>query len=185
LKVLAEAADGHECLALIEKLQPDVAVVDIDMPGLDGFAVARAIGERKLPVEVIFLTVHREEDFLNEAISLGVKGYVLKDSAVSDIVTAIKAVAAGQHFTSPAMTTYLFSHSRHTQTAIPDLEDLTPAERRILRLIAEYKTNKMIADELFLSKRTVEKHREIICEKLGVSGSHALLKFALSHLSEL
>jgi DNA-binding NarL/FixJ family response regulator len=188
LKVVAEAGDGHAALEMIERLRPEIAVLDIDMPGLDGLAVARLLREQRLPVEVIFLTVHREEDLFNAAVNLGAKGYVLKDSALTDIVSSIKAVAAGHHYTSPAMTTYLFNPNRRVQPGAkegPGIEDLTPTERRILRLIAEYKTNKMIADELFISKRTVEKYREIISEKLDIHGSHALLKFALSHQSEL
>jgi DNA-binding NarL/FixJ family response regulator len=188
LKVVAEAGDGHAALEMIKRLRPEIAVLDIDMPGLDGLAVARLLLEQRPPVEVIFLTVHREEDLFNAAVNLGAKGYVLKDSALTDIVSSIKAVAAGHHYTSPAMTTYLFNRNRRVQPGAkegPGIEDLTPTERRILRLIAEYKTNKMIADELSISKRTVEKYREIISEKLDIHGSHALLKFALSHQSEL
>jgi len=188
LKVLAEAGDGQTALDRIEELQPDVAVLDIDMPVMDGFAVTREMRERKLTAAIIFLTIHREEDLFNEAMDLGARGYVLKDSATTDIVACIKAVAAGQHYTSPAMTTHLINRS-HRATALrqqkPTLNDLTPTERRILQLIAEYKTSKEIADELCVSYRTVETHRTNICTKLEIHGSHALMKFALSHKSEL
>lgn len=188
LTVVAEAGDGRTALERIQSLNPDVAVLDIDMPGMDGFAVARALREQGLAIAVIFLTIHREEDFFNEALDLGAQGYVLKDSAASDIVTGIKAVAAGEHFTSPAMTTYLVKRTRRAsefRRSKPTLNDLTPTERRVLQLIADYKTSKEIADELGVSHRTIETHRANISTKLEIHGSHSLMKFALSHKSEL
>ena len=186
--VIGEAGDGHAALELIAQLKPDIAVIDIDMPGLDGFGVARALRERKLPLEIIFLTIHREEDLFKEAISLGAKGHVLKDSAVTDIVSGIKAVAAGRHFTSPALTTYLFSLGAavtKNQGNSSPLGSLTPTEQRVLKLIAEYKTSKEIAAALYVSPRTVETHRTNISNKLNLRGSHALMRFALLHKSEL
>jgi len=186
--VVAEAGDGPTALDRIQSLNPDVAVLDVDMPVMSGFDVARALREKGLSNAVIFLTIHREEDFFNEALDLGAKGYVLKDSAVSDIVTGIKAVAAGEHFTSPAMTTYLVKRTRRTsefRRSKPTINDLTPTERRILQLIADYKTSKEIADELGVSHRTIETHRANISTKLEIRGSHSLMKFALSHKSEL
>jgi DNA-binding NarL/FixJ family response regulator len=188
LKVVAEAGDGQTALDRILALKPDVAVLDIDMPVMSGFDVARALREQGIPTAVIFLTIHREEDFFNEALDLGAQGYVLKDSAASDIVTGIKAVADGQHFTSPAMTSYLVNRSRRTaefRRSKPTLDDLTPTERQVLRLIADYKTSKEIADELGVSHRTIETHRANISAKLELRGSHSLMKFALSHKSEL
>jgi DNA-binding NarL/FixJ family response regulator len=188
LKVVAEAGDGQTALDRILALKPDVAVLDIDMPGMSGFDVARALREKGIPSAIIFLTIHREEDFFNEALDLGAQGYVLKDSAASDIVTGIKAVADGQHFTSPAMTSYLVNRSRRAaefRRNKPTLDDLTPTERQVLRLIADYKTSKEIADELGVSHRTIETHRANISAKLELRGSHSLMKFALSHKSEL
>jgi DNA-binding NarL/FixJ family response regulator len=188
LKVVAEAGDGQTALDRILALKPDVAVLDIDMPVMSGFDVARALREQGIPTAIIFLTIHREEDFFNEALDLGAQGYVLKDSAASDIVTGIKAVADGQHFTSPAMTSYLINRSRRAaefRRSKPTLDDLTPTERQVLRLIADYKTSKEIADELGVSHRTIETHRANISAKLELRGSHSLMKFALSHKSEL
>lgn len=188
LKVVAEAGDGQTALDRILALKPDVALLDIDMPLMSGFDVARALREQGATTAIIFLTIHREEDFFNEALDLGAQGYVLKDSAASDIVTGIKAVAAGEHFTSPAMTSYLINRSRRAsdfRRAKPTLNDLTPTERQVLRLIADYKTSKEIADELGVSHRTIETHRANISTKLELRGSHSLMKFALSHKDEL
>ncbi|HEX8999059.1 MAG TPA: response regulator transcription factor [Blastocatellia bacterium] len=188
LKVVAEAGDGQTALDRILTLKPDVALLDIDMPLMSGFDVARALREQGATTAIIFLTIHREEDFFNEALDLGAQGYVLKDSAASDIVTGINAVAAGEHFTSPAMTSYLINRSRRAadfRRAKPTLNDLTPTERHVLRLIADYKTSKEIADELGVSHRTIETHRTNISTKLELRGSHSLMKFALSHKDEL
>lgn len=184
LKVIAEAGDGRAALEKIQTLQPEIAVLDIDMPGMDGFAVARALREQRLDTAVIFLTIHREEDFFNEALDVGARGYVLKDSATTDIASAVRAVARGEHYTSPALTSSLVNHRRRSadlRRQKPTLNDLTPAERRVLRLIADYKTSREIAAELCVSLRTIETHRTNICQKLDLRGSHALMKFALEH----
>ena len=188
LKVVAEADDGLQALELIKSHKPDVAVLDIDMPELDGFGVLRALQGEKVKVEVVFLTIHREEDFFNEAVNLGAKGYVLKDSALADIVNCVKTVANGQHYVSPVLTSLMLSRQRRAVSLSqrkPELKDLSPAERRVLKLIAEYKTSREIAEELFISHRTVETHRTNICNKLEIHGNHALMKFALAHKSEL
>lgn len=188
LQIVGEAADGQTALDQIKTLRPDVAVLDIDMPKMNGFVLAQEIGARKLPSKIIFLTMYKEENAFNRALDLGVKGYLLKDSAVTDIVAGIRAVATGQHFISPAISSYLIN--RHTrvdrlETEKPGLKDLTPMERRIIKFIAENKTSKEIAAELFISVRTVDNHRTNIATKLDLHGSHALLKFAFDHKSEL
>lgn len=187
-RVVADVGDGRTALEKILALQPEIAVLDIDMPGLDGFAVARALQDAECQTTLIFLTIHRDADFLHEALDLGAFGYVLKDSATTDIVTAIRAVAAGEHYTSPTLTSALLQRRRQAASLRqqkPALDSLSPTERRILHLIAEYKTSKEIADELSISHRTVETHRTNICQKLALRGSHALMKFALSHKTEL
>jgi DNA-binding NarL/FixJ family response regulator len=188
LRVVAEAEDGEDALSGLRELKPEVAILDIDMPKMDGFEVARALQRENLSIEVIFMTMHKEEDMFHAAMDLGVKGYVVKDSAVSDIVGSIKAVAAGQHFISPSISTYLINRNRRAASLtkeMPTLNDLTPTEQRILKLIADNKTSREIASELFISHRTVENHRANICSKLELRGSHALLKFAIEHKSQL
>jgi DNA-binding NarL/FixJ family response regulator len=188
LQVVAEAGDGQEALERIRELRPDIALLDIDMPKLHGFDVARTIREEGLPVEIVFLTVHAEPEFFKKALELDAKGYVLKDCALTDIVACIRAVSAGQHFTSPSLTSYLvgLSHRpRERGEGGSGLASLTPTERRVLRMIADYKTSRQIADELFVSPKTVQAHRANICLKLDVHGSHALMRFALEHKLEL
>lgn len=188
LCVVAEAGNGREALGAIEAHTPRVTVLDVDMPVMNGFDAAREIRDKKLATEIVFLTMHRDEDLFNEAIDLGAKGFVLKDSALADIVDCIKAVAAAEHYASAALTNFLLNRSRRavklTETQ-PTINDLTPTERSVLKLIAEDRTTKQIAERLFISPRTVEKHRQNICQKLELQGSHSLLKFALSHKSEL
>ncbi|MBA2493126.1 MAG: response regulator transcription factor [Acidobacteria bacterium] len=115
LVIVAEAGDGQTALALIETHQPDVAVLDIDMPELDGFAVARELRKTKFPVEIVFLTMHSEEELFQAAMDLGIKGYVLKDSAITDVVASIKAVARGRSFLSPALSSLLLNRRRRAE----------------------------------------------------------------------
>ncbi len=188
LHIVAEAGDGATALQLLALHKPDVAVLDIEMPQLTGFALLREMRAQRLATAVVFLTMYRDEDMFNEALDLGALGYVLKDSATTDIAAAIKAAAAGQPYISPAISAFLFNRATRTTALIqklPSLNDLTPTERRVLKLIAENKTSKQIAAELFISYRTVENHRANICQKLELKGSHSLLKFAFEHKSEL
>ena len=188
LKVSAEAADGEQALARLRDTPVDAAMLDLTMPLKDGFAVARAARELRLTVPLVFLTMHKDEHYLHAALDLGVKGYVLKDSAITEIVSCVKAVVAGQDYISPALSSYLIRRSNRAAAlaaAKPALEQLTPAERRVLKLIAEGQTSRTIAAELGIGIRTVEHHRNNITTKLELHGSHALVKFALQHQAEL
>lgn len=188
LRVVAEANNGQEAVEAIEKFRPQVTILDVDMPVMNGFDTARAIKAGKLATEIIFMTMHRDEDMFNEAIDLGAKGFVLKDSALVDITECIKTVAASEHYASHALTKFLINRSRRAVGLTkrqPTVTDLTPTERRILKLIAENLTSKEIGEEIFISPRTVEKHRQNICQKLDLQGSHSLFKFAVQHKSQL
>ena len=184
LRVVAEADNGESALAHILELQPDVVVLDINMPPPNGLAIARELHSRNSPVKVIFMTMHKDEASLSSALDAGVKGFVVKDAAVEEIVGCIKAVAAGQSYLSPVLSEHLINRRNRVAQAA-SLDDLTASERRILQLIAESKSNKEIAAELFVSVRTVEHHRSNICTKLGLTRKHALLTFALTHKDEL
>jgi DNA-binding NarL/FixJ family response regulator len=188
LKVVGEADDGEAALQLIRELQPDIAILDVDMPGKDGFEVTRDVQDAQLPCEIVFLTMHKEEEMFNAALDCGAKAYVLKDSALPEIVDCIKAVSAQRNYISPQLSTFLFNRSRRAAALAqqkPTLKGLTPSEQRILKLIAEEKTSRQIAEQLHISVRTVEHHRASICLKLNLRGSNALLKFAVAHRSEL
>lgn len=188
LKVVAEADDGTQALEQIRQLQPDIAILDIHMPNMSGFELARAVEEQGIEMAIIFLTMHKAEDMFNAAMDMGVKGYVLKDSAVTDIVGSIKAVIDGQPFISPQLSSYLLNRSARAAAIRqhrPRLDELTPTEWRVLRMLADYKTSKQIADELCIHPRTVDNHRANICTKLELRGSHALLKFVIEHKSEI
>jgi DNA-binding NarL/FixJ family response regulator len=186
LEVVAEASSGRTALEEVVRVGPTIVVLDIDMPDLDGFAVARAIRQQRLPVDIVFLTVHRDEAYFEEALQLGAKGYVLKDAATTDIVRGLRAVAAGEHYMSPALTSYLVKHRRRPgPPPRADVAVLTQTERRILALLAEYKTSREIGTALGISYRTVQTHRANICVKLELQGSYALMKFALDHKAEL
>ena len=187
-EVVAEAGDGETGLELIRKLQPHVAILDLDMPKLNGFAVAGEIRRSNLSVEVIFLTIHREVDLLHKAMDIGGRGYIVKQSALVDIVDGIRSVAARRPYVSPSMTPALLQRRARAQALVETtqgLNDLTPSERRILSMIAMGKATSAIAAELFIHERTVESHRASISQKLQLKGANSLLRFALEHKSEL
>jgi len=132
--------------------------------------------------------MYKEDDLFNEAMDAGGRGYVLKDSAVLDILTAIHAVVDGKYYLSPALSDHLVRRSARVEKSLrqtPSLEDLTSAELRVLRLVAENRTSKEIGDILSISYKTVENHRTRIASKLGLRGSHSLLKFALENKDAL
>lgn len=188
LRVVADATNGREAVEAVEKFSPQVVILDVDMPLMNGFEASLEIKSKNPDIEIIFLTMHRDEEMFNEAIDLGAKGFVLKDSALTDIIDCIKTVAAKEHYASHALTTFLLNRSRRALNLTekqPSINDLTPTEKRILKLIAENQTNKEISEQLFISYRTVEKHRQNICQKLNLHGSHSLFKFAVSHKSNL
>jgi DNA-binding NarL/FixJ family response regulator len=185
MSVIAEAEDGASALRLIREHKPDIVVLDVNMPGVSGFDVIASMRKENLPSEVVLLTMHNEEAMFTKALSLGVRGYVLKDSATSDIVNCLHAVRKGENYASAQLTKYLFKKASGQSTPVEGLDSLTPTERRVLALIAEYLTSREIADKLGVSVRTIENHRNNICATVGVHGSHALMKFALQHQSEL
>lgn len=188
IHLVAEVADGLAALQQIRQLKPHAAVLDLDMPQMNGMQVAKKISELKLPVAVIMLTMHKEEMLFNEAMNAGVLGFILKENAASDLLGCIHAVVGGDSFISPSLSSFLLNRKTDAQKLIsekPELQKLTAAEQRILKLIAEDLTSKEIAERLGISPHTVENHRAKICERLNLRGSHSLLKFAYDNKSRL
>lgn len=182
LQVIGEADNGEAALALIMKEVPDVAVLDIEMPGLSGIEIVRRVRDAALPVAMLILTMYEDEDVFTEAMSAGAMGYMLKDSAILEIVRAVTSVAQGGIYISAALTSTVL---RARNGATPQQREklglhlLSPTELRVLRLIADDKTSREISEELHISPRTVDNHRAHICAKLKITGVHALIKFAL------
>jgi len=186
LELVGETGDGETALQLIHEKKPDVAVLDVNLPGLSGLEIARKLQTKRLPTRIIMLTMHQDEETCNRALDIGAKGFVLKENAVEEILKAIVAVAEGKHYLSSTISGYLVRRRHRAESLAaqkPGLDDLTKAERRVLKLIAEKKTSREIGAELFISPRTVEAHRANICAKLGLTGSHCLLQFALENRS--
>jgi DNA-binding NarL/FixJ family response regulator len=188
VQIVGEAGDGVTALKLIQQLAPAMAVLDVDMPQMGGLTVAHEIQKQRLETDVVFLTMYKEEDLFNEAMDVGARAYVLKDSAVDDILNAIHTVEDGKYYISSVLCDYLIKRSTRVERLLrqtPSLEDLTPAELRVLKLVAGNKTSKEIADLLSISHKTVENHRTNIASKLHLRGSHSLLKFALENKGAL
>ena len=187
-RIVQETGDGAEALRLIQELRPALAILDINMPKLSGLAVIRSLWERRFPAKIILLTMHEDEDLFNEAMNLGVGAYVLKENAAGDLLNAIRCVVDGKTFVSPSLAGLLLRRSQQSAALRREkagLDLLTPTEGRVLKLIAEDKTTKQIADALGISARTVDTHRQNISHKLHLSGSHSLLKFAYDNKSRL
>jgi DNA-binding NarL/FixJ family response regulator len=187
-QLVGQAGNGREALELIVELRPDLAVLDVSMPVMDGLEVAGKVHKGALPTELIFLTMYKDEAYFNKAMDIGVRGYLIKDSVSSELLSCLRAVVAGQYYISPAISQLLVERDRKAESlaeSVPALEKLTPAERAILRLVAEGTTSREIAEKLFVSERTVENHRLHIAQKLDIHGHSKLLQFALENKSAL
>lgn len=189
MQVVEAVGDGTAALDAIRRLSPDVAVLDVRMPGLGGFEIAQQVAEEGLRARLMFLTMHDEPVLFERAMAIGVKGYVLKDAALSEIVQAVRTIAMGRTYLSPALSEYLVERSFPSRRPAPSgsspLAALNERERHILRLIGNSKSSKEIAEMLGLNYRTVENQRAVISQKLRLQGSHALVKFAFEHKAEL
>ena len=187
-QIVGEASDGQEALRQMVSLKPQIVILDIDMPLLNGLETLRAFRQLSFPVKAIILTMYKEEDMFNVAMDLGARAYVLKENAANEIVAALDKVEQGEIFVSAMMLEAGRRRGERVHELLlskPQIEALTPAERRILKLIGEDYTSKEIADRLKLSVRTVDNHRQHICNKLKLHGSHSLLKFAFDNSAYL
>ena len=186
--LIGQAADGSEALRSIRELHPDIAVLDIEMPKMSGIDVARDVHKEALPTELVILTMYKDPVYFNAAFDLGVRGYLLKDVVGGELVSCLTTIAEGEYYISPAISQLLVDRKKKSDALlrdVPSLSSLTPAEKKILRLVADNLTSKEIADKLFVSARTVENHRTHICQKLGIKGHNKLLQFAMENKSGL
>ncbi len=178
ISVVGEAANGEEVLECVGFLKPDIVILDLDMPGRDGLSVVRELNRSSLETAVIILTLHTGADLIAEAMELGVRGYIIKSSAVIEVVEAVRRVAGGGSYLSQEAMDAL--QTARTGKGLPEeLRQLSPLELRLIREIAQGKTSREIAAALDLSGRTVENYRTGICSKLHLTGPNALLRFAL------
>jgi two-component system, NarL family, response regulator DegU len=164
-----------KALTLARSQKPDIAILDLDMPELNGIALGVALKKDDPSVKIIILTMHKEPDIIRSVLAKGIDGYVFKDDAVNDVVTAIQEVMSGGQYISKSTT--LFRDEYNTNI----VEALTKTEILVLKAIANHRTSREIADEMFVSLKTIENHRNNISRKLNLQGSNSLLKFALNN----
>lgn len=187
LDVVAEAADGREAVALAEELRPDVVVMDLTMPGLSGIEAIRQIKERCPEIEVVVLSVHESEPYVEQALRAGAAGYVLKRNAATELAAAVRSARAGQAYLHPSVARRVIEGYRSQSgegdssgaPETPGYERLTPREREVLQLVVEGHTTRAIADLLSLSAKTVEHHRASLMSKLGLRGPTELIRYAI------
>jgi len=182
LEVVGEASDGREAVALNQKLRPDIVVMDIAMPLMNGLEATRQILQRNANVNVLILSMYSDENYVVQVLRAGARGYLLKDTAEEDLITAVRAVAKGQPFFSPKIAKLLMGDSiqRLRTEGMSDSYDLlTPREREVLQLIAEGKSNKEAAAALFVSPTTIETHRARIMDNLDLHSTADIVLYAV------
>jgi two-component system, NarL family, response regulator NreC len=177
MEIAGEAGNGRDAVELAQKLNPDVVVMDVAMPELNGIEATRRIIELAPRARVLALSMHKDAVYVREILRAGARGYLLKDSADADLIAAVRAVAKGEGYLSPGVSDAVLSDYRRHVTDPLDL--LTGREREVLQLIAEGKTNKEIATSLTLSVYTVEAHRGRLMEKLNLHSTGELVRFAV------
>ncbi len=181
LEVVGEAEDGRSAVSLALELVPDVVIMDVAMPGLNGIEATRQILRHAPSVKVIALSMHSDRRFVGEMLKVGASGYLLKDGAFDELVRAIRAVLADQTYLNPKIASIVIEyHVRRPQTENSSVWSvLTAREREVLQLLSEGKTSKQIAAQLHISAKTVESHRRQITDKLGLRSVAALTKYAI------
>jgi two-component system, NarL family, response regulator NreC len=177
LRVIAQATDGHEAVRLAREHQPDLAILDIAMPMLNGIDASREIASASPKTQAILLTVHSEDQYVLEAVRAGIRGYVLKTQVTEDLMRAIREVASGALYLSPSVSETVLRALRAKSHASAD--PLTPREREVLRLIADGKTTKQVAQLLGVSAKTADAHRTRLMAKLDIHETASLVRYAI------
>lgn len=179
IKVIAEAADGNECLKILDTIHPDILLLDINMPVKNGIEVLKEIRQKDKELKVLILTVHNEVEYLVKAIDIGVNGYILKDSESSELKKAIFAIISGENFIQPDLIPLLNARLIKRDHDLEKIEALTKREREVLIQVAKGMFNKEIADSLLISERTVKNHMSSIFRKIDVSDRTQAAVFAI------
>jgi two-component system response regulator NreC len=183
IEVVGEASNGEQAVSLAQTLRPDVVVMDISMPGMNGIEATQQIRQRAAGVNVLALTMHEDDHYVFQLLKAGAAGYVLKRAAATDLVDAVRAAARGEAFLYPSVAkTVVADYLRRLQRGEAErkpYDGLTPREREVLALIAEGHTNQQIANRLFISIKTVQTHRAHIFEKLGLHDRTELVRYAI------
>lgn len=179
IEVIGTAANGREAVRIARDLTPDVVVMDISMPDLNGVEAAREIRARAPSVRIVMLSMHSSREHVHQALAAGAEGYVLKEAAGTEVVTAVRTVAAGRRYLSPAIESAMLEAGG--TAARGPLESLSARERQVLQLVVEGKSSAEIARTVHLSPKTVETYRSRLMKKLGVAEVTALVKFAVQH----
>src|SRR5215510_11948331 len=184
LNILGEASNGQEAIEMVEKLKPDVLVMDIMMPRLNGVQAAENIRKLKLPTRVLLLSMYSDQSLIYQALQSGVKGYVLKSSVSDELLWAIRSVANGKTYLSSQVSEIVVENAVNPRASGGEhdpFSNLSPREKEILQLLAEEYTSSEIANLLFISEKTVEKHRASLMEKLNVRNLAGLVRVAVKY----
>ena len=179
IKVISEAGDGEECLDLLNHIHPDVLLLDINMPKVNGLEVLERIRKKKMGIKVLVLTIHNEVEYLLRAVEIGIEGYILKDSESAVLKKAIFAIHNGESFIQPSLTPLLNAKMLEKDNDKQKIEELTRRELDVLKLLAEGMFNKEIASELHISERTVKNHVSNIFKKIDVADRTQAAVFAI------
>lgn len=183
LEIVGEAADGNAAIRGVERLKPDLVLMDLSLPKMDGTEAIREIKKRSPQTKILALTVHKTEEYITAAFQAGAEGYVLKDATHAELDLAIRNVLAGKTFISPGISEKIvigYLQRKKTEKVLTPWDTLTPRERHILKLIAEGHRNKEIADFLCISVKTVEKHRSNLMQKLDLHNVSDLTAYAMA-----
>lgn len=185
MQVAGIAANGTEAIRLAKEIRPDLIIVDIDMPEMDGLSLAHHLKEELPNLKILIFTAHHNEETFNKAIDAGVDGFISKENVFADLSEGIRQLAQGKNYFSSVFSDYLLNRIKHNDKRKRDkqsiAEQLTPTEMRIMELIADMKTSQEIANTLSISVKTVENHRTNICRKLNIKGKNGLLKYVLNN----
>lgn len=182
MELAGEAAGGYEAIELIQKSPPDVLVLDLSMPDLDGISVTKRIKPQFPALHILILTIHEDQALLREALKAGAEGYILKHAAEAELISAIQIILRGDLYVDPSLLRGLVSEEVNpVATPSPAGEALTPRETEVLRLIVQGYTNRQVGEQLSISIRTVESHRANLSEKLGLRSRVELVRYAREH----